>query len=147
MSNLTCHVCITQAKIPSQFVRFSMFCPNLVSMVVRKVLPDDGWPPASTTASPEPSKLYELNFKILNFKSTTIVQNDLWFLYISRLNSLFASKAHEHWTLSLKNLTGIHLCLLFFVRTAPMAPGIDFSIYSNFWNANAMVFENFSRNI
>ena len=40
---------------------------------------------------PEPSKVYELNFKIQNFKSSNIFQNDLWFLYISRLDSLFAS--------------------------------------------------------
>ena len=77
--------------------------------MVKEVLPDDGWPPVSTTASSEPSKVYELNFKILNFKSCTILQTDLWFLYILRLNSLFASKAHVRWTLSLKNLTG---CLL-----------------------------------
>ena len=107
---LTCHVCISQEKIPSAFIRFSKFCPNLVSIMVKEVLPDDGLPPTSTKASPEQSKVYELNFKIQNFMSSFIFQNDLWLLHNSRLNSLFASKAHVQWNLSLKNLT---LCLLF----------------------------------
>ena len=71
---LTCHVCNSQEKNPSGFVRFSKFCPNLVSIMVKEVLPDDGWPPTSTKASPEPSKVYESNFKIPNFRSGQIAQ-------------------------------------------------------------------------
>ena len=81
---LTCHVCIRQEKIPSGFLRFTKFFPNLVSMMVKEVLPMMVDLQPHPEPPPEPSKVYELNFKIPNCKSTTIFQNDLWFLYISR---------------------------------------------------------------
>ena len=101
-SYLTHNVCFSQEKIPSVFIRISQFCTNLVTMMVEEVLPYDGWPPPSSSASPEPSKVYELSFQVQNFKSRVLFQNDLWFLYNSRLNSLFASKAHVYQILSLK---------------------------------------------
>ena len=57
---------------------------------------------------PEPSKVYESNFRIPNFKSSNIFENDLWFLYISRLTSLFASYASKSHNFSFEKMT---LCL------------------------------------
>ena len=42
-------------------------------------------------APPEAYLVDESDFLVLNSESNAIVQNDLWFSYISRLNSLFAS--------------------------------------------------------
>ena len=60
-----------QEKIPSGFVRFFKFCPILVTMKIKEVLPmmvdlfqSHPQPP------PEP-------FKIPNFKSSNIFENDL----------------------------------------------------------------------
>ena len=73
----------SQEKITSEFVRYSQFCPNLASMMVKEVLPSyDGWLiPVLSTASSRAFKVYESNFEIPNLN---IFEYDLWFLYISR---------------------------------------------------------------
>ena len=55
-------------------------------------------------------------FKIPNFKSSNIFENDLWFLYISRLTSLFAPYASKSHNFSIEKMT---LCLHYHSPSLP----------------------------
>ena len=65
---------------------------------------------------PEPSKVYESDFKIPNFKSGQVAQVGLWYSQKPRMCSLFASYASKRHILIVKNMT---LCLPFFHGRLP----------------------------
>ena len=80
------------------------------------------WSQSASNALPEVDLVDESNFLVSNPQSCVIAQNDLWVEINPRLTSLFASKDHVNWTLSLKkfdcsfSLFTFSLALLALVR-------------------------------
>ena len=116
---LTCYVCFTREYAPSPYWAPLNLVFSKVTLMSQQVIPVMVCPQSASNALPELGLVDESNFLVSNPQSCVIVQNDLWVEPNPRLNSLFASKAHVHWIMSLKNLTGKSLFI--YLHCAPCA--------------------------